>query len=615
MGFRAWLEKQAPDFLLTGQRFWLAILFAGLTTIVVIGAINGIAEMDEEVWARVALGLATAAVLAVAGVYFAESRPEARVTGLILRYMLPVVVAAAFQLTDITWLVPYALPVVAVLWLSVSPFTRIERGAPRDEVQNRFWWVNFQAFTTAVIAAIALLLIALGLFAIERSLSVLFGVESNQLFYRWVLPFAGLFLAPVYWLSTLPHLSAYRAEELERPDFLPRAFGFLGQFVLVPLLLIYSLILLAYTVQIAIAQQLPEGLIGWMVLGFVVIGAATWLSLYPPFIRARALARLFRGWWFWLTLVPLALFFVAVWTRVDAYGLTDERVLLVAGGVWAAVLAAVFLVGRGDIRLMPALAGAILLAISIGPWNYGNLSMQQQMGKLDALVMNAGADRSASPPRPDWTGAEIAQATSIIDYLSGSAEGRTGVRHVMGKYGITWQADRDGSAVVLPALGFAPYGSLMAEHNATIWRRVTPVPVAATPFYLGQVSILRPGSTVSTFMRWTDQEGSEHVNTTREGGGEIALSIDNGQLRIEVLPGATASGDLAVPVVLGLAAFAARQTKEYLVEPWIDFTFAEANYRLAVDTASFERVAEREDLQVTGLLGQLFADRPPTPTQ
>ncbi|KQW77096.1 hypothetical protein ASC89_18000 [Devosia sp. Root413D1] len=613
MGFRAWLEKQAPDFLSTGQRFPFAILFAALTTIIVIGAINGVDWMRDEQWARAALGCATAAVLAVAGVYFAESRPEARFVGAILKYALPIAVAAAFQITDIAWFVPYALPAVAVLWLSVSPFTRIERGAPREEVQNRFWWVNFQAFATAVIAAAAFLIVALGLAAIERSLGILFGLETGQVFYNWVLPLTGLFFTPVYWLSTLPRLSGYRAEELQRPDFLPRAFGFLGQFVLVPLLLIYGLILLAYTLQIVVTQKLPEGMIGWMVLGFVTVGAATWLVLHPPFMRSRALVRVFRTWWFWLTLVPLALFFVAVWTRVDAYGLTEERMLLAAGGVWAAVLAAVFLIGRGDIRLVPTLAGLILLLVSVGPWNYRSLPMQQQLGKLDALVMNAGADRSLSPPRPDWTGAEIAQATAIIDYLSDSAEGRAGVRQVMGTYGVTWPADRDGSAEVLPALGFAPHGSMLAQHNSTIWRRVTAVPVAATPFYLGQVSILQPGSTVSTFMRWTDQEGSEHVNTTREGGGEIALSIDDGQLRIEALPGAPASGGL-VPVVVSLAAFAARQTDDYLVEPWIDFTFAETNYRLALDTAGLERVADREDLQVNGLLGQLFADRPPMPT-
>ena len=48
MGFRAWLEKQAPDFLLTGQRFPIAILFAALTTVVAIGALNGVDGMRED---------------------------------------------------------------------------------------------------------------------------------------------------------------------------------------------------------------------------------------------------------------------------------------------------------------------------------------------------------------------------------------------------------------------------------------------------------------------------------------------------------------------------------------------------------------------------------------
>lgn len=77
MNLRAWMEKQAPDFLLTGQRFPFAILFAALTTIVVISNINDMYWLRGDVWERATLGLATGAVLAVAGVYFAESRPEA----------------------------------------------------------------------------------------------------------------------------------------------------------------------------------------------------------------------------------------------------------------------------------------------------------------------------------------------------------------------------------------------------------------------------------------------------------------------------------------------------------------------------------------------------------
>lgn len=581
MGFVAWLEKQAPDFLLTWQRFWFAIVLAALTTAVVLGEINNIGWMSFDGNERTFLGLATGAVLAVAGVYFSESRPEARLASLILKYLLPVAAVAAFQITDPAWIVPYALPAVAVFWLSISPFTGIERGAPRDEVQNRFWWVNFQAFTTAIIAAVAFLLISLGLFAIERSLSVLFGVEADQLFYRWLLPFAGVFLAPVYWLSTLPHLSAYRAEELERPDFLPRAFGFLGQFVLVPLLLIYSLILLAYAVQIVLTQKLPEGMIGWMVLGFVVIGAAAWLLLYPPFMRSRALARLFRTWWFWLTLVPLALFFVAVWVRVDAYGLTAERMLLLAAGVWATVLAVVHLIGRGDIRLIPALAGAILLLLSVGPWNYANMPVTQQALRLDALLSQPGKGGASFPP--DWTPDQVAKAAAILDYLQYAPGGEAKQADLLQRYGLKFRAVT--AASVLAELGYQYPGyrpgrtSLFAQRDATTQQ----VDVSATPILLGMVGVYSTGSSASI----------------------AGLALELNANRLHIL-------NRTAPEI-DLTAWLARQSSGLLVDPWIDFTAGGLSYRYVVDGMSAE-LDEGGQRKLLSLNGTLFASAPmPTP--
>jgi hypothetical protein len=585
MGFSAWLEKQAPDFLLTGQRFPFAILLALANTLVVIGALNNISWLQHESWIRAAAGLATGAVLAVAGVYFSESRPSARLAGLLLTYALPLAAIGVFQVTDTAWVVPWALPAISLLWLSVSPFTRVERGAPRAEQQDRFWWINQQAFATAVIAAAAALIIGLGTAAIERSLSILFGLETGQIFYNIVLPFVGLFLAPVYWLATLPRLSAYRAGELERVDFLPLSIGFIGQFILVPLLVIYALILLAYAGQIAITQKLPPGMIGWMVLGFVVTGAATWLIVHPAFMRSRPLVRLFRAWWFWLTLAPLALFFVAVWVRVDAYGLTAERILLLAGGVWAAVLALVFIIGRGDIRLIPGLAGAILLLLSVGPWNYSYLSQSTQALRLDTLVMNAGADRSASPPRGDWNAEEIAEARGIIDYLTGSREGQRAVREVMGKYGVTWDPALDGSYVVLEALGISQPSTDGAVRYATLFRDFdgAPVEVTATPYLIRPVGLYGDTAIALPPLRFTMTGGDIRVGA--------AGSIDE-----DLQP-------------LDLTAWLAQQNSSFLVEPWIDFVVAGRSYRLVLQSASFDRGENNAGPKVLGSLdGQLFSE-------
>lgn len=586
MGFVAWLEKQAPDFLLTWQRFWFAIVLAFANTLVVIGALNGVSWLQDEQWMRAALGLATGAVAAVAGVYFRESRPTARVAGLVLAYVLPLAAVGAFQVTDTAWLVPWALPAISLLWLSVSPFTRIERGAPRAEQQDRFWWINHQAIATAVIAAAAALIIGLGIAAIERSLSILFGFETGEIFYKAVLPFVGLFLAPVYWLATLPKLADFRAGEHDRADFLPLSIGFIGQFILVPLLVIYALILLAYAAQIAITQKLPQGMIGWMVLGFVVTGAATWLIVHPAFMRSRPLVRLFRGWWFWLTLAPLALFFIAVWVRVDAYGLTAERILLLAGGVWAAVLALVFIVGRGDIRLIPALAGFILLLLSVGPWNYSYLSQSTQAMRLDALVMNAGADKSASPPRGDWSAEEVAEARGIIDYLAGSREGQRAVREVMGKYGVTWDPAQDGSYVVLEALGISQSTTNGEPRFATLFRNFDgePVDVTATPYLIRPIGLYGDTAVDLPPLRFTMAGGAIRVGS--------AGSVD---------------ADLQP---LDLSTWLAQQNTGSLVTPWIDFAVAGRSYRLVLQSISLDRGEDNAGPTVLNSLeGQLFSTR------
>jgi hypothetical protein len=300
------------------------------------------------------------------------------------------------------------------------------------------------------------------------------------------------------------------------------------------------------------------------------------------------LVRLFRTWWFWLTLAPLVLFFVAVWVRIDAYGLTAERILLLAGGVWAVVLALLFIIRRGDIRLIPGLAGAILLLLSVGPWNFSYLAQSTQAMRLDALVMNAGADKSASPPRGDWSAEEVAEARGIIDYLTGSREGQRAVREVMGKYGVTWDSLQDGSYVVLEALGVP---SAAEPNNDTYLagsrNLAVPVDVVATPQYLQRVALYGEALT---------------------DAGTIRLNISADTLWVSrVSPGRLDAASTP------LSEWLKKQSGTTLTDPWIDFRFEGRAYRLVVDQLD-QQVATGQLPAITRLEGALFASAVmPTP--
>lgn len=589
----AWFARLSPDLVATLRRFPLALLFTAVGAALTIAAINETQWLRNEVYGRLVIGLWIGTVLALAGVYFMESRPRDRLPGILLAYVLPFGAIALLQVTDETLIVPFALPVVAVLWLSVSPFTRLERGQAREEQQDRFWWINHQAIATAIIAAAAFLIICIGIAAIERSLDLLFGLSTGDVFYRWVLPFTGLFLTPVYWFTTLPRLDAYRPGELAAPDITARAVAFLGEYVLVPLLLIYALILLAYTAQIVLAQRLPQGMIGWMVLGFVIIGAATWLVLHPPFMRNRPLVRFFHRWWFWLTLVPLALFFFAVWERVAAYGLTPERVLLVAAGLWAVLLAALFLLRRGDIRAIPALAGALLLLFSVGPWNYESLPTLQQSARLDALLNAPSQPSTPAGTFPDWTPEQAAEARGAIDFMTQGERRRDLLVGLLQRHGVEYQPGIDSSYQLMSRLGHAtaePGGETTTTPAYQTIRRDYAgqwVDVAATPVWRHPLAL------------W---------DTSSVTQGQIVYQVVDNRLLV-------GPGGLEPPAVaVDLGAWLARQTGTALVDPWVDFTYRGTGFRFAIDAIDLQRDDPAAPPRLARLEGQLFsAAAPPSP--
>lgn len=581
MATTVWFGGMSPNIAATFRRFPFPLILAALATGVVLAGINLPELTRGPEWERAFFGFATAAVCALAGVFFEESGAGARWVNFALKYLVPLAAACAFQVTDEMWLVPMLLPVAAVMWLSVSPVTRIGRGEERELQQNRFWWINHQAAASAGIAGVGFLAVALGLTAIERSFAVLFGLEIGSIVFNWLLPIVAVFLTPAYWLSTLPSMSDYVPAATEQPEFIAHAEGVLGQFVLVPLLAIYAAILAAYAVQIVITQQLPSGMIGWMVLGFVVAGAATWLLLHPPFMRGRLLVRQFRRWWFWLTIVPLLLFAVAVWVRVDAYGLTGERVLLIVGGVWAAMLTAAFLAGRGDIRLIPALAGIMLLALSVGPWNFMALPIYDQAGRLSALL--AKGDPSGSGATPQWNDAEQAAARSAIDYLYFSQAGAGAIERVLAQHGIDYDTEGGDARALIALLGYpeaVPDAVPPRPELVTVPRsRTAVVDVSATPFHLGPVLVYG-------------------ASATSPG---LGLSVEGNVLQLWRDGTAIASQDLS-PWVAGLSTVR-------LEEPWVDFAVGGQRFRLVLSTVSW-RFEEGDRRVVKALDGQLFSSQP-----
>jgi len=133
---------------------------------------------------------------------------------------------------------------------------------------------------------------------------------------------------------------------------------------LASLTLIYALILLVYGLKIFAQSVLPNGEIAGLTLPFLLIGTLTWLLLEPPFIQKNGLARVFRRFWFIVSIPAAILLAISIYVRIAQYGLTTGRIILGLACFWSLALSAWFTIApklRRDIRLIPGLAAILFL--------------------------------------------------------------------------------------------------------------------------------------------------------------------------------------------------------------------------------------------------------------
>ncbi len=551
-------------------RFPFAILLIAASTIVFIGLITGFLDDTSEFIVRLAFGFGIGAVFSVAGSLFGESITNGGKRGLLsggiaifLTYIMPIITIGLLQIETYQWVVSFMLAPISVLWLSLSPFVyrapstegAKSRAVHSIDIQNRFWWLNHRAIASAIIAGFGFLLISAGIFAIQTSLSALFGLQTEELFYEYLLPVTGLFLTPVYWLATIPKLDDYRESEILNPDFLSRAIGFMGQYVMVPFLFLYSLILFAYGLQILLAGELPEGMLSWMVLPFTTAGAATWLLLHPAFMHTNMLVRYFRRFWFWLTIVPIILYFMAVSTRINSYGMTEDRVWLLVGGVWATLLALAFLSKKfADIRLIPGLALIMIIFISVGPWNFINGPKILQAMRLETLIYNA-VPPNLSAGGYEWTDETAKAARGSYLYLIGDELSESRIAEILDRQGITYEKSNIDHNHVLNSLGLQDDEAKVADVNVREFSRPqgTSVDLSQTPYLVGGIELFlnRPHSIAGILFDLVD------ASIMIDGGNDQKQSLD-------------------------IADWVLQQQGSVITEPALDFVINGSSFRLIV---------------------------------
>lgn len=533
----SWWQRRLPDIGAAAARFPLAVAIAAAFAIYKLSHdIVGDAEF------RVLGALAASFLWVAAADLYVEATARSQAARIALWLCGIVVIAILFRFSWELWLFPPLL--IGALLLLVGLAAHLGR----RENNSAFWLFNHRLWLGALLALVSAVLLGAGLSAIHATLNLLFGLDLS---YRWLdhiwTVSLGL-VAPVSFLAFAPRSFNDPITEREEQDFTMRAAAALVKFVLVPLLLVYTAILYAYAVKIALAWELPKGTLASMVVGYLFAGAATLLLGYPSRDKGGPLVHFFWRHWVWLVALPVVLLFIAASRRIADYGLTEQRYLILLAGVWALILAGIRLVRGGDfdLRLLPGVLALLLFAASFGPGGAIGFSVMSQKTELASILAakNMLVDGRFVPASGDNPlGQDAARVRTIEWYLNKHRslevlapwfEGQPNDPFAPGK-----KPEETGRELLL-ALGLTP--GLGGDADGLVFQHYSDSPAV--------VNLAASGRMVGPLTFQTDARPSPVTARTIavEGFGSVELVLTSNALDVNMANGERLSFDLAEAV-------------------------------------------------------------------
>lgn len=261
------------------------------------------------------------------------------------------------------------------LFVSFSPFL-VNRG------EGRFWSYNISLLIRILTALLYSLVLFLGVVLALLALHLLFDLDIDSKIYPQ------LFILIIGLFNTWIFLAGIPLEEKEEAP--PKELKVFAQYVLLPLLAVYLLILYGYGTKIVLNWDWPRGLVSYLIICVAVLGISAFLFLYPygqlkggQWIRRSS--RLFYG-----LLIPLlVLLFLAVSIRLGDYGFTVNRYLVLLLGIWLAIACLYFVGGKGKIIFIPVSLCLLFLLASFGPWGVFQVSERSQVKRLKEILIQA----------------------------------------------------------------------------------------------------------------------------------------------------------------------------------------------------------------------------------
>ncbi len=315
--------------------------------------------------------------------------------------------------------------------------------------QDEFWEFNKQLFlrilTAALYSGVLYAGLALAVLAIEQ----LFKVEIyNNIYAHTFFIIAGVFNT-IFFLAGVP-----QTNNQEAPLVLnyPKGLKNFTQYVLLPLISLYLVILICYETKILVTLSLPVGWVSNLVLVFAIFGILSFLLVHPIATETRNLwMHTFNRWFYYLLIPLLGLLFWAILYRIHLYGFTHERYYVLLLAVWLTIVVAYFLTQQQPkIKFIPISLCIIALLSLVGPQSANSISKNSQLSRFETYFKLAKKQKLTFEQQQDLS--------SIVDFLEENYGAKILLSRTDNKLNALLKKDKNPSSVkIMEALGFKYY--------------------------------------------------------------------------------------------------------------------------------------------------------------
>ncbi len=232
----------------------------------------------------------------------------------------------------------------------------------------------------AVYAAVLFIGLVLIVFTIEQLFDIPF----------WDSIYIELFILVVFIFAASMFLSRIPGDKESDDGYYSSAVKILLEYIVIPLIFIYSAILYVYFIKIIATWDWPKGLVSHLVLWYSVLASGL-IFISSPLLGKSRIVEFFNKWFPIINLPILLMMFLSMGLRIMQYGITENRYFVLALGIWVLFTMINYaLTNRlGNISVLVAIA--IIITISLyGPVSAYNVSIRSQNNRLDDLLQENG---------------------------------------------------------------------------------------------------------------------------------------------------------------------------------------------------------------------------------